>query len=212
MEYLEILGKSIDLKESELVLEEDFSSGKTLSSNWLEIGSAAWSIKDGVLDGKWKEGADLRHGQLFSRKQFLGDVLMEFDAQTVVPSDHDIIWWWGTALNKEKSHWESGYLAGLGGWWSNKAGVERIEGKEVFMAMTPLFKLVPGKQYKIQCGMIGTTVFVFANGQLVMEFNDPNPLAAEMPGRVGFGVYQSHVQFGNLKVYKPKWTPVECSY
>ena len=212
MEYLEILGKRIDFKESELLLEEDFSSGETFANNWLEVGSASWSVKDGVLEGKWEEGASLRHGQVFSRKQFLGDILMEFDAQTVAPSDHDIIWWWGTTLNKEENHWESGYLAGLGGWWSNKTGVERIEGDKVFMAMTPLFKLEPGKLYKIHCGMIGQVVFIFANGQLIMEFLDPDPFAKETPGRIGFGIYQSHVQFSNLKVYNPKWTPVECSY
>jgi len=212
MECLEILGKSIDLKESELLLEEDFSSDGNLSSDWIEVGSAAWSIQNGVLEGKWEEGAKLRHGQIFSRKQFQGDILMEFDAWTVLPSDHDIIWWWGTTLNEEKNHWKNGYLAGLGGWWRNKTGVERIDGDEVFMAMTPLFKLEPGKRYKIQCGMIGQVVFIFANGQLIMEFNDPNPLAEDVQGRVGFGIYQSHVQFSNLKVYKPKWAPVECAY
>ncbi len=212
MACLEILGKRIDFEESELLLEEDFSSGEHLSNDWIEVGNAEWSIKDGVLEGKWKEGADLRHGQLFSRKQFFGDVFMEFDAQTVAPSDHDIIWWWGTTLNKEENHWDSGYLAGLGGWWKNKSGVERIEGDEVFMAMTPLFKLEPGRRYRIQCGMIEKTVFILVDGQLVMEFLDPNPLAKEAPGRIGFGVYQSHIRFGNLKVYKPKWIPVECAY
>lgn len=212
MKYLEVLGKTIALEESELLLEEDFLSEETFSNDWIEVGSAVWAIKNGVLEGQWEKDADLRHGQIFSRKQFQGDILMEFDARTVPPSDHDIIWWWGTTLNEEESHWKSGYLAGLGGWWTNKTGVEKIEGDNAFMAMTPLFKLEPGKTYRIQSGMIGQNVFLFVDGQLVMEFNDPGPLAKETPGRIGFGIFQSHVEYSNLKVYAPKWSSVACIY
>lgn len=212
MKQLEIVGKSIDLEASELLFEEDFSSGAIDPGDWVAVGAADWTVRNGALVGSWPEDAELRHGQIFSRKQFQGDILMEFDARTVPPSDHDIIWWWGTTLNEEDSHWDSGYLAGLGGWWSNKSGVEKIEGDDAFMAMTPMFKLEPGKQYRIQCGMIGQGVFIFANGELIMEFNDPKPFAKDTPGRIGFGIFQSHVEYSNLKVYKPKWTPVECSY
>ena len=208
---LEVSGKKIDLEKSKLLFEEDFSSGKNLLNNWIEVGDAVWTVKDSALEGRWKDGNKLKHGQIFSKNTFQGDILMEFDAQTVAPSDHDIIWWWGVTLNKEKDKWKSGYLGALGGWWANQAGVEKIDGKEVYMAKTSLFKLELGKKYKIQCGIVDGTVFLFANGQLIIEFFDPMPLNSGTT-YIGFGLYQSHVRFGNLKVSIPKWEKVKTSY
>jgi hypothetical protein len=208
-EYLEIAGKKISLRNSKLLYEENFSSAEINPKDWLKVGNALWTVKDGILEGKWEDGHKLKHGQIFSQKKFYGDILMEFDAQTVPPSDHDIIWWWRVKLNDEKNHWRYGYLGALGGWMTNKAGIEKIEGKKTYMAMSSLFRMEAGKKYKIQCGIVDKTVFFFANGQLIMEFIDPEPFAQTTPGRIGFGVYQSHIKISNLKVYIPKWERVK---
>jgi 3-keto-disaccharide hydrolase len=210
--YLAMADRTIDLEQSELLFQDDFASSETREQNWLEVGDAAWAIEDGVLEGKWRDDRELRHGQIFTRKEFSGDILITFDAQTVPPSDHDIIWWWGVKLNQDNRNWEHGYLGAIGGWWSNQAGIEKIEGRSVYMAKTPLFKLEAGKQYKIQCGTAGNTLFFFANGELIMEFVDPKPFTQNTPGRIGFGIYQSHIKFSNLKVYAPNWETRKVTY
>ena len=206
------MGKNINVAESELLLTADFSSETFNRDEWIEINDASWEVNDNTLEGKWIEGKNFNHGQLFSKKTFKGDILMEFDAQTILPSDHDIIWWWGVKLNAEQSTWEHGYLGALGGWFTNKAGVEKLDGKDAYMALTPLFKLAAGRKYKIQCGMVDSTVFLFVDGQLIVEFIDPTPLVQETPGHIGFGLYQSQIKIGNLKVYKPEWDKIPCVY
>jgi hypothetical protein len=211
-EYLEITGRRINLHSSILLFADDFSLPETVAENWQEVGDASWVIKNGCLEGKWHAGGKLKHGQLFSRKTFQGDILMEFEAQTVSPSDHDIIWWWGVKLNSEKTHWEYGYLGGLGSWWDNKTGLERIDGKGTRVVMTPLFKFKAGRKYKIRTGMIGGLAFLFINKRLIMEFVDPKPLIRKSPGHIGFGVFLSHIRISNLRVYSPKWDNVNVSY
>jgi hypothetical protein len=210
--FLKVSGKKISIPDSRLLFEENFETEEMNPEDWIKIGNADWSVKDGVLEGKWQAGSHLQHGQLFSRKTFQGDILMEFEAQTVLPSNHDIIWWWGVKLNQEKTHWEHGYLGGLGGWWDNKTGLERIDGDKACMVMTPLFKFEAGKKYKIRTGMIDGLAFLFINNRLIIEFVDPKPLAKKSPGHIGFGVYQSHIRISNLKVYKPEWKKQEVFY
>ena len=202
----------IALAESELLLEEDFSSGPLDPEQWLEVGSASWAVEDGALEGKWDEGGELEHGQIFSQRRFQGDILMEFEAETVPPCDHDIIWWWGVRLNGERDGWQRAYLGGLGSWYTNKTGVERHEDEKVTMTMTPLFALEAGRRYKIQCGMVNDTLFFFVDGQLIMELVDPDPLIKKGPGRIGFSAYQSHIRYSRLRVYKPKSEPIKRSY
>ncbi len=203
MDELILQSGVIKLAESDILFKEDFSNSSVLRE-WLPVGNISSRVQARALEIKHQGDGKLDHGQLFSKRKFSGDILMEFTAATIPPSDHDIIWWWGVKLNEEKDGWESGYLGALGGWWSNQAGVEKIQGEKVYMAKTPLFSLEPGKEYKIQCGIINETVFFFANGQLIMEFIDPNPLARKTPGHIGFGVYQSHIIIKNLTVYKIK--------
>jgi hypothetical protein len=52
---------------------------------------------------------------------------------------------------------------------------------------------------------------MFDNGKLVMELHEPsqNPSGK---GRIGFGVYQSHIKISGLKVYKPEIQKVKLSY
>ncbi len=201
MDELVLQNCIIDLAGSEILLEEDFSDSNKLEE-WLLVGDVSAKIRVGSLEIKHQDNGELEHGQIFSKQQFGSDILMEFTASTVPPSDHDIIWWWGVTLNKEKSSWENGYLGALGGWWSNQAGIEKISGEKVYMAKTPLFKLESGKEYKIQCGMVDNTAFFFVDRQLIMEFIDPNPLVGDASGHIGFGVYQSHIRIKNLRVYK----------
>lgn len=212
MNKLLLVRRAVDLSKSTLLMEEDFSAEKLDDSQWITVGDASWSIQDGALEGVWNSDGVLQHGQIFSQQEFQGDILMEFEASTVAPSDHDIIWWWNTVLKEDNSTWESGYLGGLGGWWNNQVGIERIDGEKADMAFSPLFPLEAGKKYKFHTGIVGDAAFLFLDGQAILEFRDSDPLSAKGPSRIGFGLYQSHIRIENLRVLKPEWETVQARY
>jgi hypothetical protein len=207
-----LCGAEIDLKASNLVFQDDFSSNTIDAGNWIPNGSSVWQIRSGALEGKWDSSGKELHGQLFTRQTFPGDVLLEFTAQTVLPSDHDIIWWWQTELNETETGWQCGSLGCLGGWWKNKAGIERLTPEAAWTTTTPLFPLEAGRMYRIHSGNVGKIAFIFVDGHLVMESEVPQAVSPEKALRIGFGVYQSHIRIGGLRVYKPSWRTVVTSY
>jgi hypothetical protein len=208
VDTLELTKKTVSLSRSERLMDAPFQGGALDASSWIAVGNADWTVRNGALEGVWS-GGELEHGQIFSRQTFAGDVLMEFFAGTVPPCANDIIWWWQTELKPDSSSWEHGYLGCLGGWWDNKTGIEKLEGESSLMATTPLFKLEPGRNYKIHSGCVDGTSFIFIDGQLIMEFSDPNPPDSEQALRIGFGIYHSHIRISGLQVYKPAYRKIE---
>lgn len=202
VEYI-LMGKKLDLANSETIFQTDFKD----LDNWRKIGDVNWEIScNSLIGGKIGETT---HGQILYGEKFPGDVVMEFDAQTVMPSDHDIIWWWRTEIKKDS--WGKGYLGALAGWWRNKTGIEKSPDFKL-SATTPLFDFVPGKKHHIVSGSINGHCFIFADGKLIIEVNDPAPLPREHAGHVGFGVFQSCVKYENLRIYSPKWEKFSEEY
>lgn len=191
-----ITGKRIDLAKSKLIYETEFDD----LNGWEKIGNADWQTESRGLLGSYK-GKGL-HGQIFLEKEFSGDVIMEFDTCTVLPSNHDIIWWWHTEIRGGK--WGKGYLGCLEGWWSGKAGIEKLPEGQLFGA-TPLFGFELGKMYHVVSGSIGGRCFIAVDGKLVFELLDPDPFPAGHKGRIGFGIYQASVRYEKLKAYVPYW-------
>ena len=209
MKELPICGKLINLNESKVLFEDDFSD-PAKNRNWIKTGSISHEIKNGSMELKWETGTKLKHGQIFSDKIFPSDIVMEFDAELIFPSDHDIIWWWNAQMKEDSSDWVEGSLGALGGWFSNCAGIEKISSKASSMTvMTPLFKVEGGRKYRIHSGSINNTYFLFVDGMLIIEFQNKKN---ENGGRIGFGVYQSQFKISNLTVYKPKSHNVRLSY
>jgi hypothetical protein len=66
--------------------------------------------------------------------------------------------------------------------------------------------------YRIHSGNVGKIAFIFVDGHLVMESEVPQAVSPEKALRIGFGVYQSHIRIGGLRVYKPSWRTVVTSY
>ena len=66
------------------------------------------------------------------------------------------------------------------------------------------------KEHHIQTGRAGNNLFLFVDGELVVEMLDRKPL--NKYGRVGLGVYASKIFFRDFKVYKPFVKKFETSY
>lgn len=65
-------------------------------------------------------------------------------------------------------------------------------------------------EHHIQTGRAGNNLFLFVDGELVVEMLDKKPL--NKYGRVGLGVYASKIFFRDFKVYKLYVKKFETSY
>ena len=80
------------------------------------------------------------------------------------------------------------------------------------MVGTPLLDFVPGKIYKIQAGSIDGHCFIFADGKLLLEAMDPDPIDNQKYTKVGFEAYCSKIQVRNIVIRQIHWEPVTMEY
>ena len=197
---LYLLEKEIDLQSSKILFEDDFSEAD-LSKNW-DIGRGEWHVKDDWLEGFYPENGG---GLIYSKQSFDCNVLMDFEARAVPPYDHDLNFSWSSeGWDVKADDAGIGYIAGLGGWYENKTGIERYPECKV-RSMTQAFQLEAGRTYHIQAGSINGQCFIFVDSKLIIEVDDPTPIDTSKYGKFGLGVYASRVQFRNLKVHEINW-------
>jgi len=168
--------------------------------------SPPWQVApDAITGGKPDEET---HGQIFYKTPVPGDVVLEFDAELLGDCTHDIIWWWATSLDQQP--WGAGYLGCLGGWWNNLSGIEKSPAFEP-SCIVPTTPIQPRTKYHIISGGAGAMQFIFVDGALSCYMTDPDS-ATRKGGYFGFGVYESHVRYSNLKVYRPRLVEDMHSY
>jgi len=181
--------------------QEDFN-------NNFSVHHSEWKIEDG-----WLVGANRGNwpGMAIIKQEFPGNVLVEFEAQTILPSSHDINVMWNGEWLEETDQRGIAYVAGLQGWWTGKVGIEKSNDYK-FMVGTPLFNFAPGKIYKIQAGSIDGHCFILANDKLLLEAMDPDPIDNQAYTKIGFEAYSSKIKLRNIKIRQIYWEPVEMKY
>lgn len=196
---IDLLDKTIDTAASEVLADLAWID----PSDWTLVKHAPkWTVTPETISGGGPD--ESTHGQVFYAKPFFGDVLLEFDARIVPPSYHDLVWFWNTRFDAEP--WSGGYLGCLAGWWSNMAGIEKLP-DYVPSAIAPSHATAPGTWYRIVSGSCGHAHFIVVDGKLVTYFSDAAVPDPSKPGYVGFGVYESHAEYKNLRVLRPHWEP-----
>lgn len=205
-DVLQLMKKAIDLTASPVLYDQPISE-ENLQKEWTQHHSQ-WFVKDGWLEGINKGNWP---GMVILKKDFPGNVLVEFEAQTVLPSTHDINVMWNGEWIDSTDQRGIAYVAGLQGWWTGKVGIEKSP-EYKFMVGTPLFPFVPGKIYTIQAGSIDGHCFIFADGKLLLEAMDPDPIDNSRFTKVGFEAYASHIRIRNVKIRQIVWRPVEMRY
>lgn len=204
---LYLFGKKIDLENSTLLYQDDFAQ-TDLSKNW-ELASGDWVVKDGWLEGKLLKNGG---GLIYSLKSYDCNVLLDFKCRTIPPCDHDLNFSWASeGWNYQADDAGLGYIAGLGGWYDNKTGIERYPECRIH-SMTQAFQVEAGRTYHVQAGSIDGHCFIFVDSKLIIEVFDPMPIDTSRYGRFGFGVYAGQAQFKDLKVYDINWSSREQKY
>lgn len=201
---IDLLDKTIDTERSEVLADlTPFVPG-----DWTLIKHAPkWTVTSGRIAGGSPD--EPTHGQVFYRRPFAGDVLLEFEARIIPPSYHDLVWFWNTRFDAEP--WSAGYLGCLAGWWSNSAGIEKLPAY-VPSAIAPSHATEPGKWYHIVSGSCGPAHFIVVDGKLVTYFSDADVPDPAKPGYIGFGIYESHAEYAHLRVLRPFAIPRQPVY
>lgn len=201
-----LMKKRILLDSSKILYNEPVTT-ENFTALWT-VHHSTWEVRDGWLVG---ENRGNWPGMAILKQDFPGNVLVEFEAQTVLPSSHDInVMWNGEWLESADKRGKA-YVAGLQGWWTGKVGIEKSD-DYTFMVGTPLFDFKPGNIYKIQAGSIDGHCFILADGKLLLEAMDPDPLDNLKYTKVGFEAYCSKIRIRNITIRQIHWEPVEMKY
>lgn len=179
-----------------------------------------FEIKDGrwyVDDEGWLVGENRNSSaaMVMSKGEYFGDVLIEFDAATVLPATRDINLSYHASWNEEKNCRGTAYVFGLEGWYNGYVGFEKSP-EYTFVVNTKLPDFQPGKVYHVAVGNIGNDLFVAVDGVLALEIRDPDPIDVNAHGRIGFEAFCTRVKYKNLQVkrlnYEDAFTPYEPEF
>lgn len=198
--------KLIDTEKSVRLAYYDFQNSDAMEQ-WIVYGGE-WRVADGWLTGKNPENAP---GMIIAKDDFPGNVMLDFEARTVLPSTHDIDVMWNGSVDPETNERGVSYVVGVAGWWDGKAGIEKSPEYNM-TACTPCIEFAPGQTYRIQCGSIDGHCFLFIDGKLVIELTDPHPIDSQKYTKIGFEAYCSYIQIKNLVVSRIIWEEIDQHY
>ena len=196
----------MDVTAGELLFADDFPTGD-ISDRW-EITGGEWEAKDGVLTGKFRGNGG---GLIYSKKQYPGDIIMDFYGTMIPPCDNDLNFTFrADGWDYEHNDASIGYVGGLNGWWTKQAGLEKYP----TLALTALsgFRGEAGREYHIQTGIVGSTCFLAVDGEIQVVLTDPDPITAANCARVGLGTYCSQIAFRKFRLYRAVKTDVPRAY
>ena len=203
---IQLMKKRIVIKDCrELFRKDIFQPGDT---GIFTFHDSEWQIEDGWLVGINRGN---HPGMAILRQSFPGNVLVEFEAMTIPPSTHDINVMWNGDWIDSIDQRGTAYVAGLEGWWNGKVGIERSPEYKLMLG-TPLFDFAPGILYKIHAGSIDGHCFILADGKLLLEGMDPDPIDHQKFTKVGFEAYASQIKLRNVVIRQISWEPVTMKY
>ena len=190
-----LLGKVIHWDASPILL--DYQPDE----NWREVWDPKlghWEYKDGCLIGS--EPGNFG-GILLSKTRYDDNVMMKFTVSTILPATRDLNAVFCTTWDDSVNYLKKSYVVGLNGWYENKSGIERFPEEEL-RCLTSLYHYEPGTEVEILTGAIDGHCFLFADGVLVQELIDRDPIKG---GHVGFSAYCTKLMIKDIEIRKIYW-------
>ena len=197
-----LLGKKIFWEQSQVLL--DYRPDENWQAVW-DAKLGHWECKDGYLIGS--EPGNFG-GILLSKQSFADNVMMRFKMSTVLPATRDLNAVFCTTWDDSVNYLKKSYVVGLNGWYENKSGIERFPEEEM-RSLTSLYQYTPGTEVEILTGAIDGHCFLFADGVLVQELIDIDPIRG---GHVGFSPYSTILKIRDIQVRKIAWEKREQIY
>lgn len=203
---IQLMKKQLLPEKMEILYNTPFTE-KSLAEDF-EIKAGKWYVEEGWLVG---ENRTNFAAMVISKADYFGPILLEFDAQTILPCTHDINVMWHGSWNEKTNTRDIAYVAGLEGWWDGKVGFEKSPEYRLNVG-TQLFEFEPGRVYHMTVGDIDGHIFVAVDGRLVLEVTDPEPIDGGTYGKIGFEAYCSRLKFKNLCIKRVTWTDTPKEY
>ena len=94
------------------------------------------------------------------KHDFPGNILLDFEAGTILPSTHDINFMWNGEWSDSLNSCGNAYVGSICGWYSNRIGIEKSPDYKL-IATTPNYNFEPGRIYRVQAGSINGNCFHF---------------------------------------------------
>ncbi len=203
---LQLINKVINVSESTVLFDQPITAENL--ETLFEFRNSKWWFENGWLTGK---NPDESGGMAIFKQNFPGNILLEFEGRTVLPSTRDLNFMWNTEWSDLLQSCGNGYIGGLNGWWTKRVGIEKSPDFKL-RATTPCFKFEPGRIYKVQAGSIDGQCFIFIDGKLCIELDDPKPIDNQKYTKIALSAYSSMVQFKNVVIRQINWKSLEMSY
>ena len=162
-----------------------------------EVKGGKWHVdEEGWLVGENRENSA---AMIMSKGEYFGDVLVEFDAATVMPATRDINVTWHGEWDEENNRRGVAYVVGVEGWYQGMVGFEKSPTYDL-VVNTKLFPFEPGRVYHLTAGNLGNVIFLAVDGVVALEIRDPQPIDIMKYGRIGFEAFCTRVKYRNLTV------------
>ena len=108
--------------------------------------------------------------------------------------------------NEQTDYLGLSYVCGLNGWYEHKSGIEKNapDATVPLYSTTSLYHYNPGTEVRMTAGAIDGHCFMIADGQLITELIDPDPIRG---GHVGFSAYCTKLKIKDIEVREITWKP-----
>ena len=203
---LKLINKEIDINKSKILFNEIITSDN-FSDHFITY-NCQWSVEDGWITGR---NPDETAGMAILKHDFPGNILLDFEARTLLPSTHDINFMWNGEWSDKLNSCGNAYIGSICGWYRGRVGIEKSPDYKL-IASTPNNNFEPGKTYRVQAGSIDGNCFIFIDGKLAIELNDPDPLNTQKYTRVAFTAWSSWISIRNVVIRQIEWLPLNMSY
>jgi hypothetical protein len=203
---LQLINKEIDIEESRILFNEIITPDN-FDDHFITY-NCPWSVEDGWITGRNPEETA---GMAILKHDFPGNILLDFEASTILPSTHDINFMWNGEWNDSLNSCGNAYIGSICGWYGRRAGIEKSPGYKL-IGSTPNTGFEPGRIYRVQAGSIDGNCFIFIDGALAIELNDPDPLDAARYTKVAFTAWSSCIRIRNIEIRQVEWKPLIRKY
>lgn len=177
--------------------KDDFNR-EQVGDDWKNTGGA-YRIENGALRIR---GA--KNKPLWLRRTLPRDVQVSFDVKSDSPEGDIKVELYGDGASKaiQDSYTATSYVIIFGGWGNSKNIIARLDEHGNDIGNGKPKKVVPGQTYKFVIERKGSRIKASVDGELLVEYDDPQPLWGRGHDHFAFNNWESDLTFDNL-VIKP---------
>lgn len=167
-----------------------------LGPEWRETGPG-WRIENGALRGQ-----NVHNHPLWLRRKLPRDARIEFDAWSESPAG-DLkceAWGDGESFARQASYTATSYVIIFGGWFNRLNVIARMDEHAPDRRVRQGPRVEPNRHYHFTIERRGRLLKWAIDGEPMLEWDDPDPLAGPGHEHFAFNDWEALVHFDNLVI------------